>query len=152
MQETQETPIPGSGRAPGGGNGNPLQHSCLKNSMDRGAWRATVHGGHKDSDMTEHTHTSNSISHKFEVCCLFFFLLFLPHYTACEIFVLQLGIEPMCPQNWEYRGLNTGLPKKSLNSFWSSLLLENLSIRHFLHNLNHYLSNYSTFLWDNLDK
>ena len=36
--------IPGSGRSPGGGNGNPLQYSCMENSMDRGAWRATVHG------------------------------------------------------------------------------------------------------------
>ena len=36
--------IPGSGRSPGGGNGNPLQCSCLENSMDRGAWQATVHG------------------------------------------------------------------------------------------------------------
>ena len=36
--------IPGSGRSPGGGNGNPLQYSCLGNSMDRGAWRATVRG------------------------------------------------------------------------------------------------------------
>ena len=36
--------IPGSGRSPGGGNGNPVQHSCLENSMDRGAWRAIVHG------------------------------------------------------------------------------------------------------------
>ena len=36
--------IPGSGRPPGEGNGNPLQYSCLENSMDRGAWWATVHG------------------------------------------------------------------------------------------------------------
>ena len=36
--------IPGSGRSPGIGNGNPLQYSCLENSMDRGAWRAIVHG------------------------------------------------------------------------------------------------------------
>ena len=35
---------PGRGRSPGGGNGNPLQHSCLENTMDRGAWRATVRG------------------------------------------------------------------------------------------------------------
>ena len=35
--------IPGSGRSPGGGNGNSLQYSCLQNSMDRGAWQATVH-------------------------------------------------------------------------------------------------------------
>jgi len=36
--------IPGSERSPGGGHGNPLQYSCLENPMDRGAWRATVHG------------------------------------------------------------------------------------------------------------
>ena len=35
--------VPGSGRPPGGGNGNPLQYSCLENPMDRGAWWATVH-------------------------------------------------------------------------------------------------------------
>ena len=36
--------IPELGRPPGGGNGNPLQYSCLENSMDKGAWWATVHG------------------------------------------------------------------------------------------------------------
>ena len=36
--------MPGSGRPPGEGNGNPLQYSCLENSMDGGAWWATVHG------------------------------------------------------------------------------------------------------------
>ena len=36
--------IPGSGRSPGEGNGNPLHYSCLENPMDRGAWRATVCG------------------------------------------------------------------------------------------------------------
>ena len=36
--------IPGSGRSPGGGHGNPLQHSYLENPMGRGAWQATVHG------------------------------------------------------------------------------------------------------------
>ena len=36
--------IPGSGRSPGEGNGNPLQYSCLENSMDRGTCQATVHG------------------------------------------------------------------------------------------------------------
>ena len=35
--------IPGLGRFPGGGNGKPLHYSCLKNSMDRGTWQATVH-------------------------------------------------------------------------------------------------------------
>ena len=36
--------LPGSGRSPGVGNGNPLQYSCLENSMDRGAWWVTVPG------------------------------------------------------------------------------------------------------------
>ena len=36
--------IPGPGRSPGGGNGNPFQYSCLGNTMDRGAWWATVYG------------------------------------------------------------------------------------------------------------
>ena len=44
--------IPGLGRSPGGGNGNPLQYSCLDNPMDRGAWWATDHGGHKELDVT----------------------------------------------------------------------------------------------------
>ena len=39
--------IPGLGRSPGGGNGSPLQYSCLENPMDGGAWRATVHGDAK---------------------------------------------------------------------------------------------------------
>ena len=47
--------VPGSGRSPGGGNGNPFQDLCLENPMDREAWRATVHGGHKESDTTEAT-------------------------------------------------------------------------------------------------
>ena len=45
--------IPGSGRSPGEGNGNPLQYSCLENPMDGGAWWATVH---KESDRTEPLH------------------------------------------------------------------------------------------------
>ena len=45
--------IPGSGRSPGEGNGNPLQYSCLGKPMCRGAWWATVHGVAKESDTTE---------------------------------------------------------------------------------------------------
>ena len=47
--------IPGSGRSPGRVHGNPLWYSCLENPMDRGAWRATVHGGHTESETTEVT-------------------------------------------------------------------------------------------------
>ena len=45
--------IPGSGRSPGEGKGNPLQYPYLENFMDRRAWRATVHGGRKESDTDE---------------------------------------------------------------------------------------------------
>ena len=53
--------IPGSGRSPGEGNGNPLQYSCLENPMDREAWWATVHGAAKSQTQlkrlrTQHTH------------------------------------------------------------------------------------------------
>ena len=44
--------IIGLGSSPGGGNGNPLQYSCLENSMDRGAWLAIVHGVTKELDTT----------------------------------------------------------------------------------------------------
>ena len=53
--------IPGSGRSSGVGNGRPLQYSSLGNPMDKGAWRAIAHGGHKESDVTELTHACRYI-------------------------------------------------------------------------------------------
>ena len=58
LPATQEThtgdegSIPGSGRSPGRGNGNPFQYFCQENPMDRGAWRVTVHGDPKGQGMT----------------------------------------------------------------------------------------------------
>ena len=49
--------IPGLGRSPGGGHGNLFQCSCLENSMDRGAWRATVHGVAKNWPQLSNTFT-----------------------------------------------------------------------------------------------
>ena len=59
--------MPGLGRSPGEGNGNPLQYSCLENPMDREAWRAIVHGATKSwirlSDFTSfHFHVSISLN------------------------------------------------------------------------------------------
>ena len=54
--------IPGMGRCPGGGNGNPTQYSCLENPMDSGAWWATVHRVAKVPDGTELTHALISVS------------------------------------------------------------------------------------------
>ena len=53
--------IPGLGRSPGGGNGKPLQYSCLENPIDRGAWRATVHRVTRSqtTEATEHIYTKN---------------------------------------------------------------------------------------------
>ena len=55
--------LTGMRRSPGGGQGNPLQCSCLENPMDRGAWRAAVHGGRKESDTTEDSaqHTAHKV-------------------------------------------------------------------------------------------
>ena len=64
--------IPGSGRSPGEGNGNPLQYSCLENSMDGGVWRATVHGPAKSQ-----TRLSNFTFFSF----FLFFLSFLSFFS-----------------------------------------------------------------------
>ena len=65
--------IPGSGRSPGEGNGNPLQYSCLENPMDGGAWWATVHRVAKsrtrlsDFTFTFHTYITESLCRTAEI-------------------------------------------------------------------------------------
>ena len=68
--------IPGSGRSPGEGNGNPLKYSCLENPMDRGAQQATLQGVSKELDTSWRP------------------------MTTCGILVLWPGIEP-APQHWK---------------------------------------------------
>ena len=81
--------IPGLGRSPGEGNGNPLQYSCLENPMDRGAWRAIVHGVAKSqtrlSDFTTTTTTNVSQAlDTWEHCHLHssYFIPSLPPFTS----------------------------------------------------------------------
>ena len=69
--------IPGSGRSPGDGNGNPLEYSCLENSMDRGAWQATVHGVTKSQTRLSNWHTHYLSSAFPFVCWILFLSLFL---------------------------------------------------------------------------
>ena len=58
VDSTDVGSIPGLGRSPGVGNNNPLQYSCLENSMDRRAWRATVHKAAKSlMELSERTQT-----------------------------------------------------------------------------------------------
>ena len=54
--------IPGLGRSPGEGNGNPLQYSYLENPMDRGAWQATVYKVTKESDTTQQLNNKQKIA------------------------------------------------------------------------------------------
>ena len=59
--------IPGSGRSPGGGDGNPLQYSCMENSVNRGAWQTTAHRSHRVDKTETHTHTHRvTKTHKLE--------------------------------------------------------------------------------------
>ena len=53
--------IPGSGRSPGEGNGNPLYHSCLENFMDRGTWQAIVHKIPKTQTRLTNTHITHNV-------------------------------------------------------------------------------------------
>ena len=55
--------IPGLGRFPGGGHGNPLQYFCLENPMDRGAWQATVHGVPKSQTQLSSATNANTHTH-----------------------------------------------------------------------------------------
>ena len=84
--------IPGSGRPAGGGNDYLLQYSCLENSIDRGAWWATVHGA-TNSDTTEHN-SNNKFNHDI------FFLPFpspsFPH-MQCMASVPFIHMAPFLP-------------------------------------------------------
>ena len=117
--------IPGLGRSPGGGHGNPLQYSCLENLMDRRVWRATVHGLHRVGHDWAQSH-KNSIS----IClCIYIYLLIstphllysincwwtlkmLPHLGYCKqccneywgacIFCTEWGIWPIFYNNFKW--------------------------------------------------
>ena len=89
--------IPGSGRSPGEENGNPLQYSCLGNPMDRGAWRATVHGVTKSWTWLKRlsTHAKRQSPFLFPLNLDWPYDLFWPMYCnrTHNMSVLSLGLK-----------------------------------------------------------
>ena len=82
-----EGSIPGSRKSPGEGNSNPLQYSCLGNSMDSGGWLATAHGVVKESDMT-HQQNNKSIYHHFNVKSIEIYIYM--RYFIIFVFIFSL--------------------------------------------------------------
>ena len=79
--------FPGLGRSPGEGNGSPLQSSCLENTVDRGAWRAIVHGVTKSQTqlkVTWHSPVTSEFQTNYEYC----FLVYVPG-VAWDILTLK---------------------------------------------------------------
>ena len=91
MQETRDAvSIPGSGRSPGGGQGNPLQYSCLENPMDRGAWRAMVHGVTKSQTWLNCLSTKRICKPQVqsELCSC----SFCKHFSICGLWIIILAV------------------------------------------------------------
>ena len=83
--------IPGSGRSPGEGNGNPLQYSCLENPMEGGAWQATVHGVAKSqTGLSNFTFTFQDDRNQVSKSILSKFIVAIQH-TFVELLIEKHG-------------------------------------------------------------
>ena len=100
--------IPGSGRLPGGGHGNPLQYSCLGNPMDQGAWRATVHGVTKNWTRLSNWSCSRSLA--------------AIGFWAPEDYILPsvMGPSPPCPL-CGHRQVHIPWVNQWINEWWVQL-------------------------------
>ena len=104
--------IPGLGRCPGGGHGNPLHYSCLGNIMDRGAWLATIHGVAKSWTYWSNlacTHTWYTNDTFFIVC-----FIFLPWIWIFISWLTMINATPWVAGQWRK---NTVLQR----SFWNKI-------------------------------
>ena len=81
------------GRCPGEGNGKPLQYSCLENSMDRGAWRGTVHGAPRSRKWLNDSHFAIELAKTFIQVC------FVKWYVCMCANSLQSGLTPCNPMD-----------------------------------------------------
>ena len=114
--------IPGLERSPGEENGNSLQHSCLKNSMDRGAWRATVHGVTKSRTWLSKQHTLTQYCHLREkaVSSIYWFMKLKQNFVSTR--------------NVSYKSLqemNCSVPQFTWLSFISNFLPLTMEKREF---------------------
>ena len=152
--------IPGSGRSPGEGNGNPLQYSCLGNPMDRRVWRATVHGVTKSqtwlatttfiffsfSYTHTHTHTythTDTHTHKYiymyTYILFIFFSIMVYHRTLNTVPCLASFLIPShklsCWQFWgrHFYTSSSILPDWHLEKW----VQEELSPNHLFHRISH---------------
>ena len=120
---------PGLGRPPGGGNGNPLQYSCMENPMDRGAWHATIYGVTKSrtrlsTHMGEQTYCHNVWS----VSCLGCQSTFL--LSQCR----KTGglTEGLQTRGLELNGQSLGLKSRDLSVLWVLELKESILLKDLL--------------------
>ena len=134
--------IPGSGRSPREGNGNPLQYSCLGNPMNRGAWQATIHGVAEESDTTQWLNTNTPGLHCLDpwVCNpAQMFLLYKAPWQSLSFIWLRIPV--LVPQ----------IPFRELNSHVSTYTVSQGECGMFpevklLHSNSHCLSIYIDFL------
>ena len=86
MQETQKAQFPWPGKSLGGANSNPLQYSCLKNSMDRAAWWASVHGvANSQKQLSTHAHKVKDVNSFFVVVSLLSGVLIFCDPMECSL-------------------------------------------------------------------